>query len=184
MSRLRRRQPPRGGLVALLRVASVAVRQRRLNGVAAFVAATFVVLLAASSVTGNDRILMARESILSGGLALLLLGSCLIERPLMYSLVRRLNADNVQKLAHWDALWRTRPPFRRIFTLISLVWGVGLLTESVIRIPLIYLLPMDVMAGLSTLLQLAAIALLLAWTLWYRKARERDVASATASQRG
>ena len=172
-----------GGCVGLVRVAGVAVRQRRLNGLAALVAGTFLVLLAVSSLTGDERILLSRDSIVSAALGMVLLGSCLVGRPLMYSLVRRLQADNHRKLAEWDGLWQTRPEFRRIFTRMSVVWGTALLVESVVRIILIYLLPVDVMAGLSTLIQLCTIALLFAWTMWYRKARERGAAAAPAALR-
>jgi hypothetical protein len=172
-----------GGCVGLVRVAGAAVRRRRLNGLAALVAGTFLVLLAVSSWTGDERILLSRDSIVSAALGLLLLGSCLVGRPLMYSLVRRLHADDRRKLAEWDGFWRTRPEFRRIFMVMSVVWGTVLLVESVVRIVLIYLLPVDVMAGLSTLIQLCTVALLFVWTLWYRKGRERGAASAAVPAR-
>src|SRR5690606_597901 len=62
-----------GGIVALLRIGYVAVRRRRLDGVAAFIAVVFAVLLVASIVGGDAHILLARESVVSGALGLLLL---------------------------------------------------------------------------------------------------------------
>src|SRR5262249_12518215 len=122
--------------------------------------------------TGDPRILLARESIVSGSLGLLLLGSCLVGRPVPYVLLRRVNAGRPELPAQWDRLWQTRPSLRRVFVVTSLVWGAGLLIEAIVRIPLIYLLPTDVAAGLSTLLQLGTLALLAAWSLWYRRRRQ------------
>lgn len=171
-----------GGLIGLFRVVSTAVRQRRLNGIAALTVAAFLILLVFTLLTDDDRILLTRESILTGVLGVLLLGSCLIGRPLMYHFVRRLNVDDPQKLARWDQLWRAQPQFRRVFFLLSAVWGAGLLLESVVRIPLVYLLPVDVMAGLSSLLLLGTIGVLFAWTIWYRRYREHKAADAPTRQ--
>ena len=165
------------GLVALLRVAYVAVARRRLDGVAAVVGGVFALLLVVSAVTGDPRVLLARESIVSGALGLLLLGSLVVGRPVLYALMRRFNAGNAELLARWDQRWRGTPGFRRIFVLTSLVWGVGLLAEALIRIVLIYLLPVDVMAGVSTVLQLATIVLLVGWSLAYRRRRAQAVLS-------
>ncbi|MGW3570329.1 VC0807 family protein [Streptomyces sp. NPDC000941] len=166
-----------GGVIALARVGFVAVTRRRLDGLGAVVAATFALMLAVSVLTGDPRTLLAREPLVSGSLGLLLLGSCLLGRPVLYSLVRRLNSGKGELLARWDELWRTTPSFRRVFTVMSLVWGAGLLTEAAVRIFLIYLLPIDTAAGTSTLVQLATIALLVGWSLWYRRRRLSTAAS-------
>jgi len=143
-----------GGVAALLRVGVVVVTRRRLDGLAACLAGAFALLLAASAITGDPRVLLARESVLSGAAGLILLGSCMLGRPLMYALARRLDPT-----LHDPAG----------FTTISLVWGAGLLIEAAVRVPLIYLLPIDVMAGISPLLQLGTVALLIGWTLRHRR---------------
>ena len=166
-----------GGLAALIRVGCVATVRHRLDGLAALVGISFVLLLIVSSLTGDARILLARESILSGAAGLLLVGSCAIGRPVLYALVQRLNAGKDELLAQWDARWRTQPSFRRHFVLLSMVFGGVLLTESTVRVLLIYLLPIDVVAGLSLALHVGTIALLVCWALWYRGRRQRAVAA-------
>jgi hypothetical protein len=166
-----------GGLSALIRVGCVAAVRHRLDGLAALVGVTFALLLVVSLVTGDPRILLAKESILSGAAGLLLVGSCVIGRPALYTLVRRLNAGKDELLAQWDERWRTQPSFRRHFVLLSAVLGGVLLTESTVRLLLIYLLPIDVAAGLSLALHVGTIALLVCWALWYRGRRQRAVAA-------
>lgn len=157
------------GLTALLRVAYVAAFRRRLDGLAAFVAGTVVLLLAVSLLTGDPRILLAKESILSGAVGLLLVGSCAIGRPILYALIRRLNAGKPEALARLDERWRTQPSFRRRFTVLSSVIGCVLLLESAVRLVLVHLLPLDVMAGLSPVLHVGTLGLLAGWVMWYRR---------------
>lgn len=167
-----------GGASALIRVALVAAVHRRLDGLAAIVSASFVLLLIVALLTGDPRILLARESLLSGSLGLLLVGSCAIGRPVLYALVRRLNHGNEKARAQMDERWRTQPGFRRHFTMLSLSIGGVLLTESIVRIVLIFLLPIEVMPGVSTGLHLGAIAMLVAWATWLRGRRRRTLADA------
>src|SRR5690606_12580285 len=77
-----------GGGAALLRVAAVALRKRRLDGVAALVAAGFAGM-GGWFLLGDEHLMLAKEPIMSGGLGLVLLVSCLIGRPLMYAALRR-----------------------------------------------------------------------------------------------
>ena len=58
---------------------------------------------------------------------------------------------------------------RRMFRRSAVVWGVGLLLEAAVRIPLIYLLPIDVMVGLSTAMMVTVIVGLSVWNGWYGK---------------
>jgi hypothetical protein len=166
-----------GGLAALIRVACVAAFRRRLDGLATLVSASFLLLLVVSLLTGDPRILLARESIVSGATGLLLVGSCMIGRPVLYAAARRLNAGKGELVAQWDERWRTEPSFRRHFVLLSAVLGGVLLTESIVRLVLIYLLPIEVMAGVSTALHVGTIALLVGWALRYRGRRQHAVAA-------
>ncbi len=88
----------------------------------------------------------------------------------MFYAAQRFSATTSEKQAWWNTMWRTRPAFRRGF---RVVWGVGLLVEAAVRIPLIYVLPIQVMVGLSTVLQAAVFTLLIAWTMWYGKRMRR-----------
>lgn len=167
-----------GGLAALSRLGWVAAVRRRLDGLAAVVGVSFVLLLIVSLLTGDPRILLARESVLTGAAGVLLVGSCVFGRPVLYALVRRLNDGRGESLARLDLRWRTEPSFRRHFLVLSAVLGGVLLAESVLRLVLIVLLPVDVVAPLSPALHIGTIALLVCWALWYRGRRLRAVAAA------
>ena len=172
-----------GGLAALARVAYVAVVRRRLDGLAALVSAAFLLLLAVSLLTGDPRILLAKESILAGAAGLLLVGSCLIGRPLVYALIRRLNAADDAARVRLEERWRGDPAFRRQFFVLSMVIGGGLLLDAAVRVVLLSLLPVDTMAGLSTALHVATVVLLAAWVMWYRRRRVQRVAAEASHAR-
>jgi hypothetical protein len=61
---------------------------------------------------------------------------------------------------------------------LTIVWGAGLLAESITAIPLVYRLPPDLMAGLSTVLQLVTFAALIGWSPLYRRRRMGKAATA------
>ncbi|WP_377273262.1 VC0807 family protein [Peterkaempfera sp. SMS 1(5)a] len=168
-------------LAALTRVVCVAAVRGRLDGLAAFVGASFTVVLVITLLTGDPRILLARESILSGTAGLILVGSCAIRRPVLYALVRRAMAGDERRLAGWDERWRTQPSFRRHIVVLSSVFGSVLLADSALRLLLIALLPVDTAADWLPLLHLGTVALLVGWALWYRTRRLRAAAAAPAA---
>ena len=54
------------------------------------------------------------------------------------------------------------------------MWGIGLLLEAALRVPLDFLLPVSVMVAVSQAMMIAVFALLIAWTSWYvRRAAAR-----------
>jgi sensor c-di-GMP phosphodiesterase-like protein len=67
------------------------------------------------------------------------------------------------KAEQLETLYHTDPAVRHGFRVSAWVWGLGLLTEALIRAPLIYLLPIDVMVGLSTALSVVTIGGLIIW---------------------
>ncbi|MEV6850689.1 hypothetical protein [Actinoplanes sp. NPDC051411] len=59
--------------------------------------------------------------------------------------------------------------------LMGAVFGVGLLlTEALVRVVLVYALPVDVMVGLSTALTVVTFGALFAWNARYVAARTRE----------
>ena len=151
------------GIGAVLRVAYVAVVHRRLDFIAAIVGGTFAILLAISLLTNDPRVLLAKESVVSGVAGVLFLGSCVVGRPLFYVLARKFkNAPD------WDERWQNEPAFRRRFRTLSLLFGGVLLLDALLRLALILTLPLNTMANLSPVLHLATLALLACTALYLR----------------
>lgn len=165
-----------GALVAGLRALYVLVRERKLDGFAVFLFAFFLIGLGSSLLTGDERFLLAKMSIHTAFAGLVFLGSAMLRRPLTFAAAKRVMSADPAAVASMEARWASSARFRRAFYLITLVWAFGMLAEAVVRVGLIYLLPVDAMVGVSNLLVIATIGGLIAWTRWYRLRAQRRAA--------
>jgi hypothetical protein len=145
---------------------------------AAFWMTVYAVSLIAAFLTGDEKFLLVKDSFATAVAGLFFLGSCLAGRPLVYYSVRRLLAAQPERAARMEGMWDASPGYRRVFRVMSVVWGAGLLTEAAARVPLVYLLPTDVMAGLSSLMFATTMILLVAWNIWYGKRLQATVTAA------
>lgn len=151
-----------GTVASGLRLGWVALRQRRLDPFAVFLLVLFGAGLALSFVTGDVRFMLAKDAATSCTAGVALLVSCLLNRPLAYYAAQRFagaaGREQFLATAQTDAM-------RRRWFLVSLVWGAGLLTDAMLRVTAIYLLPAHAAANLSQVLMIAVYPLLLLWTI-------------------
>jgi hypothetical protein len=59
-----------------------------------------------------------------------------------------------------EARWADTPSFRRVWRVLTIVWGVGGLVHSGASIALAYTLPVDVVPGLDTGISIGSFVLL------------------------
>ena len=157
-------------LVAGLRIVWVAARRRSLNLFATVMLVVFGLGLILSFVSGDPRFLLLKDSLVTGAVGLTFLGTVLVgNRPLTLAARQSFSPAEADTVAEE---YRTDADVRRGYRFTSIVWGVGLLAEAAIRVPLVYLLPIDVMVGVSTVMLVAVIVGLSVWTVrWAEKAR-------------
>ncbi|MEV5241409.1 VC0807 family protein [Streptomyces cinnamoneus] len=133
---------------------------RRLNGLAALILAVNAVGLVLSTVTGDVRLMLAKESAGSGVVGLVVLGSVLAGRPLMTAALRPWVTKGAPAgQAAWDRLAASSPRFRRAERTFSVVWGGALLAEAVARVVGVYTLPTDTMVWLGNVILGVAVLL-------------------------
>ncbi|MFC5137067.1 VC0807 family protein [Actinomycetospora rhizophila] len=161
-------------LAAGVRLVWVAVRARQVTWFAAVMLGVFGLGLALAFVGGDPRFLLVKDSFGTALVGLVFLASLVAGKPLTLSAFQTWQPRGAQEM---EEFYRTLPPIRTMFRRSAVVWGVGLLLEATLRIPLIYLLPIDVMVGLSTGMMVATIVGLSIWNAWYgrragAKARE------------
>jgi hypothetical protein len=171
-----------GALASAGRVLWVAARNRRVDAFAGFLLVLFGLGVALSFVTGDPRFVLAKDSVTTAVAGLAFLGSCLVGRPLCYLAARRMArpvdgavlGGVASRYAEQSGAAAEPARVRRWYTL-SIGWGVGLLAEAVLRLPLVYLLPMDVALGASKALMVLCFAVLITWTI---RSAKRDSARA------
>jgi hypothetical protein len=167
-----------GTVAAGLRIVVVALRDRSWNLFATVILVSFAIGLALAFAAGDPRFLLLKSSFVTGSVALCFLVTTAIGRPLTLAASQMWNPDHAEAIA---ASYETDPRVRRGHRICSLVWGFGLLAEALIRVPLIYLLPVSVMAALSEAMAVAAFGLLIVWTLRYiRRLRAAATAASVA----
>ncbi|MFI9240628.1 VC0807 family protein [Streptomyces sp. NPDC053079] len=152
-----------------------------------FAVITFIFMLLTLAVTAvgphSTRLLLVKDSAVTGLFGLVCLATLAAPRPLMFYFGRKFGTDGTKEgLARWNALWEQQPGFRRVMRTITLVWGVGYAVEALVRIGLSYALPTDTMVAVNSVLSYGVPALLVAWTVTYSKrARARGQAAAAAA---
>lgn len=158
-----------GTLAAGARMAVVAIRSRRITPFSALMFAVYAVGLGLSLVSGDPHFLLVKESFGTGVVGLGCLASLVVGRPLILEAMENLptsrSADVVGRYA-------TEPAVRRTVRVLTAVWGVGLLVDALVRIPIVYALPISAGVAVSPVLSFAFLAVLGAATaLIVRRAR-------------
>jgi uncharacterized membrane protein len=166
-------------LVAAGRLVWVAVRRRQVTWFAAVMLAVFGIGLLLTFIAGDARFLLLKESFVTAGVGIVFLLSAFGGRPLTLSAAQTSQPWRADAI---DRMFRERPDLRRRFFVSSIVWGVGLLIESAVRVPLVYTLSTDAMVGLSEGMFWGAIGTLMAWSLFYTRAVWQDTKTEATSQ--
>lgn len=144
------------------------VREHRIGGLGLVVLITLILSIVVTLITGDARVALARDAVVTGGLGLAFLGSVLIGKPLMFHLLRTMAAD-----AGFSRRWDESADFRWTLRVVSLVWGVGLLLDAAARVVLALTLPVATAATAISGLTLVTVVVLLSWMLWFLRQRSR-----------
>jgi hypothetical protein len=151
--------------VAGLRLTWTALRDRVLNAFALVMLIVYGIGLVLAVATGDPRLLLLRSSITTAAVGVAFLASAALgRRPLTLAAQQSFSPGSAAELAEE---YRTQPLARHGHRVSSTVWGAGLVAESVLRVPIVFLLPVDVAVGLSEGLLVATFALLVLWNGWY-----------------
>jgi hypothetical protein len=158
-----------GAVAAGLRVVWTAIQYRRWNMFSTLMMLTFGLSLALSVVSHEPRFLLLKGCLTTGlsGIAFLL--SLLIGHPLSLGSAQAFQLDRAQEMAEQ---YRTNPLVRHAHRVSTLVWGLGLIVEASVQVPVIYLLPISYAVGVSTLQSLIVLTILIVWSLRYEKRLE------------
>jgi hypothetical protein len=155
--------------VALLASASVSaisalVSYRRGAGKGRFAPYMLAMALASFTialVTGSDRFLLAKESVLTALVGCWFLASIWSDRPLTYRLTRPMLEGRIGRGgAPWEVLWEREPLFRRIWRVSSAIWAGVTLIDAVIRVVMAYTLPVHIVPAMQTGLLVATTLLM------------------------
>ena len=158
-------------------------RRRRVDALSLLAIGGIALSLLAFLGGGSVHLLQLREKLVTALIGLVFLGSAAIGRPLIYQLARAgLARRNPSELAAFEGL-RDNAHFRRSMTLMTLVWGLGLLGEATLSCLLVYTISVREYLIVGPMLGNASMGALGLWTFWYskRKRQQRRASAILAS---
>jgi hypothetical protein len=176
------RVAPHGGEIRALLASSVPplawslagfIRRRRVDALSILVLSGIALSLLAVLGGGSARFLQLRENLVTALIGLAFLGSAAIGKPLIYQLARAgLGRKSPEEVAAFVA---DRGParFRRVMTLMTLVWGFGLLASSAVACLLVLTLTVHDYLVAGPILGWGSMGALGLWTVWYRRLAQR-----------
>jgi hypothetical protein len=158
-------------------------RNRRMDALSALVLLGMALSLLAVLGGGSARLLQLREKLVTILIGLVFLGSAAIGRPLMYELVRAyLARAGDPELQRVESL-KNDNGFRAVMTLMTLVWGVGLLADAALSTALLWVLPIRAYLVVNPILGWGTIGSLTLWNVWLGRRRRRQHEARMAATR-
>ncbi|WP_020120736.1 VC0807 family protein [Streptomyces canus] len=146
-------------VVPAVRTGWSVVKERTVNGLAALILVVNVVGLLLSFVAGDPRLMLAKDSGVSSVIGIGVLVSVALGRPMMTAGMKPWLVKGIaEREAAWERLLAGSADFRRAERRFSVVWGVVLLTECVLRVVGAYTLPVDTMVWLGSVVMVVSMA--------------------------
>lgn len=159
-------------------------RFRKLDVLSLFVLAGIALSLLALVLGGDARLLLIRESMISGLIGLIFLVSLTSQKPLIYHLARAAqNRRSGAQQESQDVLWQDGA-IRTALRLMTLVWGLALSGEALLRIWLAWQWPVERFLIVTPLISYGLIGAIALWSFWFGRriaaTRSRDASSTEA----
>ncbi|MEK0317257.1 VC0807 family protein [Cohnella sp. 56] len=146
-------------------------RHRKFDAFGALMLFTFVLTLVLVACGGSEKMLLVRESMVTGSVGLLFLASVGFRQPLMFHLAGRF-ISNPEFKGNWQYAY-----FRFVMRLMSAVWGILLLSEAAVRTYMAFELSTAQFLALSNFVLYGFIGAAIVWTAAYRKHSARRLAA-------
>ncbi|MGF6773521.1 hypothetical protein P3T18_006035 [Paraburkholderia sp. GAS199] len=152
------------------------LRYRHFDALSALVLVGILLSLAAVAAGGDRLIGAVEEPMVSGMVGVAFLVSLILQRPLVFYLARStMSREDHRSADAFERHWRERPFLANAIRLMTLVWGLGLTGENMLRSFIVWRWPNDTHAVLaSEALRYGVYAALTVWTFWCRRRIKQD----------
>jgi len=156
-------------MAALFPMANTAwgmIRSRRIDLIGAMSAAAIIVGATASLLLHDPRILLVKESLLTGAVGVACLGSLLTSHPLIALLASHFGMPREQL---------TVPDAQTAIRRMTAIWGLAFISEASARIVLSFLLEPGVLVTVSPVVAVAVFGPLGLWTVYQKRRSPRQL---------
>jgi hypothetical protein len=161
------------GVLPAVRVLATVVQHRRLDAIGALVLSGIVLGTVMGLASGSARLYLLDGLVPTVALGFVCLLSLLSHRPVMFRIALEMMGEDTAKGRAFAGMWQYAE-FRRIFRVITVVWGLVFLAESAVQAVIVESASINSAKQTSNLLPVAVLVLTFAWTRNYgRRAQER-----------
>jgi hypothetical protein len=133
----------------------------------------------------SARLVLVEGSVPTAVFGVACLGSLWARHPLMFSFAREFTGADTAKGREMTRLWQYQG-YRRVFRVITAVWGAAFLLEAALRVAVAYNTSAGTALAISKVTPFVFLAILSAWTVAYgahhRKKGERMAAASGAAK--
>jgi len=145
------------------------VKYRKADAFGLFMLTGFILSLLAFLLGGSEKLILMRESLVTGILGLIFIGSLFYSKPLIYHFAIRFSAnDESDQKGKFANNWAFSY-FRFVIRLMTAVWGIALLAEAVIKSILVYELSTSAFLAVSQIIFYSVLGVTILWTVIYRR---------------
>ncbi len=148
------------------------IQHRRVDALGILVLAGIAVGAVLGLVSHNARLVLDEGSVPTAVFGVICLGSLGTPKPLMYRLAVEFIGPDTPKGQEFTGLWQYAE-FRRVFKVITAVWGIGYLAEAAARVVIVQNTSTGTALAVSKVLPYAVAAALMAWTFGYGRYQKR-----------
>jgi hypothetical protein len=159
------------GIVPALRTVYVFLRYRKADALGLFMISMMVVGTVVSVISGDARFFFAKDGWLTGMFGVWMLVTLFFKRP--FFLHAGLSIARTKKgeagAAAWEARWHNEPKMRSALRLLTVVFGVALVLDAVVRVVIAYTLPIDQVNLVTTVQWVIVLAFLISFMTYYTR---------------
>ncbi|MGH8779224.1 VC0807 family protein [Paraburkholderia sp.] len=156
-------------------------RSRRVDALSVLVLLGIALSIAMMALGGSPRILLMRESLVTGAVGIAFLFSLVLARPLIFYLARasiaRQRSGGIER---FEMLWSESASFRAAMRLMTTVWGTGLVVETLLRCWIAWHWPVERTLVVIPVIGYSIYGGLSFWTFWFRRRLQRRRQQASA----
>jgi hypothetical protein len=173
------------GVFPALGVALAVIRHHRLDAIGALVLIGIAVGTVLGLASGSPRLVLVEGSVPTGIFGLVCLGSLWTSRPLIYRFALEFIGPDTPKGRDFAGRWQYAG-FRRVFRVMTVVWGVAYLLEAAARVVIVESTSAGTALTVSKIMPYAVAGVLVAWMSVYGQHAKRKgerLAAATRAAR-
>ena len=143
------------------------VKTRRLDAISVIVVSAILLTVGATFMGGSARLIQIRDALVTGAIGVMFLVTLAMKKPMIFYLARATMARGTAAgAAEYERVWQC-PGVPRVFRVLTVVWGTGLVLQTACMCWLAWIWPIGRYLLLSPFISFAMFGLLMAWSLGY-----------------